>query len=79
MSTPADPAWGRTKLQRALGDTESKNPNTSKASRSESFHNYGVRNIDNGQYSGPKPSYGRYQVSEQAQDILNKQLRTYNK
>ena len=79
MKMPADPAWGRTKLQRALGDTQSKNPNSLKMSRNESFHNYGVRNIANGEFSGPRPSYGKYQVSEQAQDILNKQLRSYNK
>ena len=76
MSTPADPAWGRTKAQRALGNDAS---SATRESRKQVFTDYGVRNIANGEFSGPRPSYGRYQVSEQAQDILNKQIRTYNK
>jgi hypothetical protein len=76
---PADPAWGRTKAQRSLGDYNNPNPVPNRASRSAEFEYYGTRNVDNGFYSGPRPSFGRYQVSEQAQDILNRQLRTYNK
>ena len=41
--------------------------------------NVEFRNANVGQFSGPRPSYQRYLVSEQAQDILNKQLRTYNR
>lgn len=77
--TPSDPAWGRNKAQRALGDYTAKSPNPNKEARSAAFNNYGIRQENNGVYSGPRPSYGRYQVSEQAQDILNRQLRTYNK
>jgi hypothetical protein len=34
-----------------------------------------------GPYKGSdaKPSYQQYEVSEQAQDILNKQLKNYNR
>lgn len=35
------------------------------------------RNTRVGMYSGPRPSYVPYQVSEQAQDILNRQFRSY--
>ena len=55
-----DPAVGRTRAQRALG--EQLNPNSN------------VRNENVGQFAGPKPTYGRYNVSEQAQDILNRSL-----
>ena len=73
-----DPALGRTRGQRALGDYE--NPDSgSRASRSAEFQNYGIRNVNNVMFSGTRPSYGRYQVSEQAQDILNRQNRSYNK
>jgi hypothetical protein len=62
-----DPALGKTKAQRA-GLTP--NPRS---------RNMEFRNVSLGQYTAPKPSYQRYNVSEQAQDILNKQLRTYNR
>jgi hypothetical protein len=63
-----DPALGKTKAQRAgiVGPVN--------RSRNAEF-----RNINVGQYSGPRPSYVPYQVSEQAQDILNRQNRSYNK
>lgn len=41
--------------------------------------NVEFRNANVGQFSGTRPSYQRYLVSEQADDILNKQLRTYNR
>ena len=31
-----------------------------------------IRNINNGMFSGPKPTDGRYNVSEQAADLLNR-------
>ena len=64
----SDPAWGDNKARRsgAVGPVN--------RSRSAEF-----RNINVGQYSGPRPSYQRYNVSEQAQDILNRQNRSYNK
>lgn len=63
----SDPAWGKSKAQRA-----GLKPNP--RSRNLEF-----RNVSYGQYTAPKQSYQQYEVSEQAQDILNKQLRTYNR
>jgi hypothetical protein len=33
------------------------------------------RNVNVGMFSGPKPTYQRYTVSEQAEDILNRSIR----
>jgi len=63
-----DPALGRTKAERS-GVVQ-----PARVSRVTEF-----RNVSVGQYSGPRPSYQRYNVSEQAQDILNRQNRSYNK
>ena len=72
-----DPAWGRSRAERALGEniTEKKSrtkktPPVEKRSRLNEF-----RVVHVGQYDGPKPSYGRYNVSEQASDLLNRQKR----
>lgn len=72
-----DPALGRTRAERALGEnmTEKKSrtkktPPVDTRSRLNEF-----RAIHIGQYDGPKPSYGRYNVSEQAVDVLNRQKR----
>jgi hypothetical protein len=62
-----DPALGKNKAQR------------SGMSQTPSNRNVEFRNANVGQFSGPRPSYQRYLVSEQAQDILNKQLRSYNR
>jgi hypothetical protein len=64
----SDPAWGKNKAQRsgAVGPVNR-------------VRNTEFRNINVGQYSGPRASYQRYNVSEQAQDILNRQNRSYNK
>jgi len=62
-----DPALGRTKAQRA-GLVP--NPRS---------RNLEFRRVSQGPTAEPKQSFGRYEVSEQAQDILNKQLRTYNR
>jgi hypothetical protein len=61
-----DPALGKNKAQRSGVSPTPNNLNVE------------FRNANVGQYSGPRPSYQRYLVSEQAQDILNKQLRSYN-
>jgi len=37
------------------------------------------RNVNNGQFGGVRPTYGRYQVSERSADILNRSLRSMNK
>lgn len=62
-----DPALGKTRAQRAFGET----------GRAKQF--LGTRNVEPNMYGGPRASYGRYQVSEQASDILNRQLRSYNR
>lgn len=64
-----DPAWGRSRAERAFGEI-SKHPLKAKRSRVNDF-----RLAQTGQYDGPKASYGRYNVSEQAQDILNRSRR----
>lgn len=60
-----DPAVGRTRAERAFG---TKKPKKKAASAK------GKRNTNVGQFSGPRPSYVPYNVSEQAQDILNRSL-----
>jgi hypothetical protein len=84
-----DPAWGPSKAKRALGEhlTEKKNTKrdkTLKAKRSRDNNLKGqdrksrleeFRVIQHGVYDGPKASYGRYNVSEQSADILNRQKR----
>lgn len=59
---------------RALGKTKAERAGLTTNSRLDAF-----RKSNPGQYSGPKPSYQQYEVSEQAQDILNRQMRTYNR
>lgn len=70
-----DPAVGRTRAERALGEHHpkaTKKPKTLSAKRSRLNE---FRVIHHGQYDGPRPSYGRYNVSEQASDILNRSKR----
>mgnify|MGYP006267443241 CR=1 FL=1 len=69
-----DPALGRTRAERALGEKLDPKKKTkqmkSKRSRLNEF-----RVVHVGQYDGPRASYGRYNVSEQAADILNRSKR----
>lgn len=70
-----DPATGRTRAERALGEqhpkAKKKKPTLEpKRSRLNEF-----RVVHIGQYDGPRPSYGRYNVSEQAADIFNRSKR----
>jgi hypothetical protein len=70
-----DPAVGRSRAQRALGEhypKATKKPAELKPKRSRLNE---FRVIQHGQYDGPKASYGRYNVSEQASDLLNRQKR----
>ena len=63
ISQMFDPALGKTREERAFGkDANSK--------RAQEF--YGTRKVEKGMYSGPRQSVGRYQVSSQATDALNK-------
>ena len=66
-----DPAPGKTREQRAFGK-DAKGVSTGSA-RSKAF--LGVRKVERGMYSGPRASYGRYQVSETATDAINKGAR----
>jgi len=60
-----DPAVGRSRAEKAFGSkSKKKKPASAK----------NIRNKNVGQFSGPRPSYVPYNVSEQAQDILNRSL-----
>jgi hypothetical protein len=66
-----DAALGKSRAERAgfkKGVTTKKTP-SSKRSRVNEFRNTNV-----GMFAGPRPTYGRYNVSEQASDVLNKSL-----
>lgn len=70
-----DPAWGRTKAERALGEGVSpKKRPSKKAPQKKKKKSADIRNTNVGMFSGPRPSYQRYNVSEQASDILNRSL-----
>ena len=69
-----DPALGRSKKERALGgDHGGNNPKTPQKQLRSRVNEF--RNVHIGQFDGPRPTYGRYNVSEQAADILNRQKR----
>jgi len=74
-----DPALGRSRAERALGEAYPKKKGV-KSKKSASSKKKAVRKTNdirrnsNGIFDGPRPSYGRYNVSEQAQDVLNRSL-----
>lgn len=79
-----DPALGRTRAERALGESH---PNrkaapkkiikkkTKPKAKNKVSQADDVRVIHNGQYDGPRASYGRYNVARTATDGLNRQKR----
>jgi len=69
-----DPALGRTRAERALGETHHPAKKSKQMKQKRSRLNE-FRVIHHGQYDGPRPSYGRYNVSEQSADILNRSKR----
>jgi len=69
-----DPALGRTKAERALGEHLDPKKHSKKLPAKRSRLNE-FRVVHVGQYDGPRPSYGRYNVSEQSADILNRSKR----
>ena len=69
-----DPALGRTRAERALGESLDPKKKSKQIKQKRSRLNE-FRVIHHGQYDGPRASYGRYNVSEQASDILNRQKR----
>jgi hypothetical protein len=80
-----DPALGRSKAERAFGkdapkkSTPNKGVNTAKAPSSKAKDKRSrvneFRAIHIGMFDGPRPTYGRYNVSEQASDVLNRSFR----
>jgi hypothetical protein len=69
-----DPALGRTRAERALGEhLDPKKKSTQIKPKRSRVNEFRVVHV--GQYDGPRASYGRYNVSEQASDILNRQKR----
>jgi len=63
-------------LDRALGKTKAMRSGLFPSNRSRVME---FRSVGYGPMGAVKDQKGRYEVSEQAQDILNKQLRTYNR
>jgi hypothetical protein len=79
-----DPALGRTRSERALGEghpNRAKKKAVKKAvkspfkSQNKKSKLEELRVVHVGQYDGPKASYGRYNVSKTASDGLNRQKR----
>jgi len=79
-----DPAVGRTRSERALGEGHPKRKKKAAIKKTAKTPFKGqnkkskveeLRVIHNGQYDGPKASYGRYNVSKTASDGLNRQKR----
>lgn len=79
-----DPALGRTRAERALGEGHPNRkaaPKKSVKKTAKPKSNNKVSKADDirmahiGQYDGPKASYGRYNVSRTATDGLNRQKR----
>lgn len=70
-----DPAVGRSKAERAFGKS-AKGVNTKKAPALKKPLNKAKTTRVNklGMFDGPRPSYGKYNVSEQASDILNRSI-----
>ena len=71
-----DPAVGRSKAERAFGkDAPKKGVNTKKAPASKKLKKANTKRVNAlGMFDGPRPSYGKYNVSEQASDILNRSV-----
>ena len=78
-----DPALGRTRAERALGEghpgrakkTVKKAVKSPFKSQNQKSKLEELRVVHVGQYDGPKASYGRYNVSKPASDGLNRQKR----
>ena len=66
-----DPAYGLSRAVRALGEFTPKRGVRTKPERTEAF---GIRDVNNGMFSGPKPKYGRYSASDAASDVVKKKV-----
>lgn len=74
-----DPAVGRTRAERAFGPDKGKEPASTKKKKVPPLKKprstvNDIRKVHLGQFDGPRPTYGRYNVSEQAADILNRSM-----
>lgn len=72
-----DPAVGRTRAMRAFGESYPKEvkktvKKVAKKTAKKPSPVKDIRNTNVGMFAGPKPTYGRYNVSEQAADLLNR-------
>jgi hypothetical protein len=77
MGLLVDPATGRSRAERAFGkDAPKKGVNTKKAPASKKrLNKSNTKRVNKlGMFDGPRPSYGKYNVSEQASDILNRSI-----
>lgn len=81
-----DPAVGRTRAQRAFGPDKNQQPKgvspkkrpskkAPPAKKKTVKKAEDIRNVNVGMFSGPRPSYQRYNVSERASDMLNRSKR----
>ena len=83
-----DPAVGRTRAQRAFGPDKNQQPKgvspkkrpskkaePAKVKKKAVKKAEDIRNVNVGMFSGPRPSYQRYNVSERASDLLNRSKR----
>ena len=72
-----DPATGRTRADRALGEDRYKPQGVpTDLTRSKQFGYYGIRDENVGVFGGPRGRAQRYSVSEAAKDVLNKKGRS---
>jgi len=81
-----DRATGKTRAERAFGEyaetpmvkkQQKAKKKVAKKKTANPSNEYRVTNP--GQFSGPRPSYGRYEVGQNASDILNKQSKAKRK
>lgn len=73
-----DRALGKTRAERALGENmPKKTKKTAKKKTANPSTSYRVTNP--GMFSGPRPSYQRYEVGQMSSDILNKQSKAKRK
>jgi hypothetical protein len=70
-----DPALGRSRAERAMGEFAPGVMQGKKSLKPTRNRNNDFRIAHTGQYDGPRASYGRYNVSEQSADILNRSKR----
>ena len=73
-----DRAIGKTRAERALGENMPKKTKK-KAKKKPANPNNEYRVTNPGMFSGPKPSYQRYEVGQMSSDILNKQNKARRK